>query len=112
MPPLPLPPVWAIVLSILALLFGGTYGIVWMIRREIRRAGCSPAWRRRNGSRRNAPPKRSLACSRVEKEAMAEMRQLLAASREESSAAQVEAHKARTESGAAPHQGGGARAAA
>lgn len=99
MPPLPVPPVWAIVLSILFLLFGGTYGIVWMIRKEIRDSRLQPGLEeaQRLEAQRTAEEIAGML-RESQKEAMAEMRQLLAASREESSAAQVEAHKARTES--------------
>lgn len=99
MPPLPVPPVWAIVISILVVFFGGAGGIVWMIRKEIRESRLQPGLEeaQRLEAQRTAEEIAGML-RESQKEAMAEMRQLLATSRAESAAAQEEAHKARTES--------------
>lgn len=100
LPPLPgLPPVWAIILGILVVMFGGTYGIVWMVRKEIRESRLQPGVEKQQVLEAQAKAEEIAGMLReAQRDAMTEMRGLLATSREESAAARKEAHDASTES--------------
>ena len=106
MPAIPLPPVWAIILGILVVFFGGTYGIVWMIRKEIRESRLQPGVEKAQQleAQKTAADIASML-GEAQRAAMADMRQMLAdvrteltVARREAVQAAEEAHAARTES--------------
>lgn len=103
MPTFPVPPVWAIILGILAVFFGGTYGIVWMVRKEIRESRLQPGVEKAQQlEAQRAAAEIAAMLGEAQREAMADMRQMLADVRAElatakrdSTAAAEEANTAR-----------------
>lgn len=83
--PLPgLPPVWAIILAIVIVFFGGTYGVVWMVRREVRESRLQPGVEKAQELENQHKAEEIAGMLRDGvREAMAEMRQALADTRTE-----------------------------
>lgn len=96
--PLGLPPAWAIVVAVTALLFGGGSGVVWALRRDLREGRTAPATEdaQRLENQKTAAEIAQLLRENVST-AMAEMRLLLADARAESAAAREDGKAARAE---------------
>lgn len=93
-----IPVEWSIVLAVVALLFGGGTGIVWAIRRDIREGRQAPTLEAQQRLLNDqATAELAAALRDAQRDALADMRQIVADARSEVVHAREEAAKAKAE---------------